>query len=63
MSDAAEILRLSATVDRLETEIEQLRAALQQIIGRYETTKDDWPAEDVMTAMVVIARAALEHKP
>jgi hypothetical protein len=51
--------RESDIVERLQAEIEQLQAALRQIVERYETAEDGWPAEDMRS----IAKAALEPKP
>jgi hypothetical protein len=44
---------------RLRDDNERLTAVLEQIVKRYETPEDGWPAED----MRAIARAALERKP
>ena len=43
--------------DRLEAEIERLRATLRQIVKRYETAENGWPAED----MREVASTALEQ--
>ena len=50
---------LATTIEKMEADNERMRAALQQIVDRYETAEDGWPAED----MRAIARRALENKP
>ena len=47
-----------AKIVQLEAEIERLRAALHQIVERYKTAEDGWPAED----MRAMAEDALEEK-
>jgi len=67
---ARQLLEAGAEIQRLREEgtveftkalleIERLRAALQQIVDRYETAGDSWSAYH----MRAIARRALEQKP
>ena len=53
---ALEGLDRKEIIAKLETEIERLRAALNNIVTRYDTKQDGWHAED----MKEIARRALE---